>query len=73
MVPELEKLVAEYGSVQLLRDMTDFTSERPNAWGEDLRLGHEFHKKITKMAVVGPGELKKILAILAKPFYAQSV
>ena len=71
MVPEMEQLVAEHGSVQLLCDLSDFTSERPSAWGDDLRFGHEFHKKITRMAIVGDGHWEKLVADLAKPFYAQ--
>jgi hypothetical protein len=71
MVPELEQLVAEHGTVQLLCDLSDFTSERPSAWGDDLRFGREFHKKITKMAIVGDGHWEKLVADLAHPFYAQ--
>ena len=67
MVPELEQLVAEHGSVQLLCDLSDFTSERPSAWGADLRFGREFHKKITKMAIVGDGHWEKLVADLAHP------
>jgi len=32
LVPEMQALVDQYGSVQLLCDLTDFTSERPSAW-----------------------------------------
>ena len=71
MVPELENLVKEHGSVQLLCDLTDFTSERPSAWGDDLHFGREFHTKITRMAIVGEHHWEKLIADLAKPFYAQ--
>jgi hypothetical protein len=73
LIPGIEALVAQYGSVQLLCDLTDFKMEQPSAWGKDLHFGREFHKEITKMAVVGAGELTAILADLARPFYAQSV
>ena len=71
LVPEMQTLVDQYGSVQLLCDLTDFTSERPSAWWDDLQFGHEFHKKISKMAVVGGG-MEKVSAELGKP-YAQEV
>ncbi len=73
LVPEMESLVAQYGTVQLLCDLTDLHWEKASAWGTDLHFGKEFHKSITKMAVVGDGAFQKIMADLAKPFYAQSV
>ena len=67
LVPEMEALVDQYGSVQLLCDLTDFTSERPSAWWDDMQFGHDFHKKITKMAVVGGG-MEKVIAEVAKMY-----
>lgn len=72
LVPEMKALVDQFGSVQLLCDLTDFTSERPSAWWDDLQFGHEFHKKISKMAVVGGG-MEKVIAEIAKPFYAEEI
>lgn len=73
MVPEMESLVAQYGTVQLLCDLTDLRWEKASAWGSDLHFGKEFHDAITRMAIVGDGALQKILADLAKPFYAKEV
>lgn len=73
LVPELEALVAEYGNIQLLCDLTDFHWEKVDAWGADMRFGHEFHTSISKMAMVGGGHLVDVLAKLAQPFYAQEV
>lgn len=61
LVPEMQKVVDEYGAVQLLCDLTHFTSERPSAWWDDLQFGHDFRKKITKLAVVGGG-MEKLIA-----------
>lgn len=70
LVPEMEALVAEYGTVQLLCDLTDFRWEEPSAWGADMHFGKKFHHKITKMAIVGDGFVQKMIADLAQPFYA---
>lgn len=73
LVPELEAMVAEYGTIQLLCDLTDFHWEKVGAWGADMSFGHEFHTAITRMAMVGGGHLVDVLAKLARPFYAQEV
>lgn len=73
LTPEMEALVAQYGQVQLLCDLTDLHWEKANAWGDDLHFGKEFRDAITKMAVLGDGSYQKVLAELAKPFYAQKV
>ena len=71
MVPELEQLVAEHGRCSCCVTCPTSPSERPSVWGADLRFGREFHKKITKMAIVGDGHWEKLVADLAHPFYAQ--
>lgn len=71
LVPEMESLVSQYGSVQLLCDLSAFTSERPSAWGDDLHFGKEFRSKISKMAIVGEHWYEGVITELAKPFYAQ--
>ena len=73
LVPEMEKLVAEHGDVQILCDLTEFTSEKPSAWLSDLRFGKEFHRSISKMAIVGPHHWEKWIAKAAGPFYALEV
>lgn len=55
MVPEMESLVAQYGTVQLLCDLTDLRWEKASVWGSDLHFGKEFHDAITRMAIVGDG------------------
>ena len=75
LVPELEALVAEYGTIQLLCDLTNFHWEKVGAWGADMRFGHEFHTAITRMAMVGGGHLvdvvgQQALAVDAKKMRA---
>lgn len=71
LVPEVEEVVRQHGDVQLLLDLTDLKWERVTAWGADLKFGADFREHITRMAVVGDGFFQKIIAELAKPFYAQ--
>ena len=71
LTTELETIVSEAGSLRLLLDLEAFTGEDIKAWGADLRFGHEFRKKIEKMAIVGDKKWQKGLALLADPFYAR--
>lgn len=70
MVPEIEAAVKEYGNGSLLLEMTDFKWEKVEAWGADMKFGRDYHKKISKMAIVGDKEWEKWLTKLAAPFYA---
>lgn len=71
LVPQMEKLVGEYGDVQILCDLGEFTAERPSAWLADLHFGKEFHKNISKMAIVGEKHWEKWITELAAPLYAR--
>ena len=71
LVPEVEALVAKEDGVRLLLDMTGFKWEAINAWGADMKFGHNYRKKITKMALVGDKRWEKWLAKVAAPFYAE--
>lgn len=70
MVPEVEALVEQEGSINMLLDMTDFKWEKVSAWGSDFKFGREFRKKIEKMAIVGDKTWEKWLTKVADPFYA---
>ncbi len=72
LVPEMEALAKEHGKIQLLCDLTDFKWEKANAWRDDLAFGREFHHTISKMAIIGDSETKKLIADVAHPFYAES-
>lgn len=53
MVPDVEALVVQNGTVNLLLEMTEFKWEKVSAWGTDMKFGRDYHKKIEKMAIVG--------------------
>lgn len=71
MVPEVQALVEQEGSIKVLLDMTDFKWEKVSAWGSDFRFGRDYHKKIEKMAIVGDKTWEKWLTKVAEPFYAE--
>jgi hypothetical protein len=71
LVPAVEAALKTNGKVMVLLDMTEFKWEKAEAWGADLKFGHEFHHKISKMAIIGDKNWEKWLTKLAEPFYAK--
>lgn len=71
LTAEVESLIREVGSLCLLLDLETFEGEEFKAWGADLKFGHEFRKKIQKMAIVGDKKWQKWLTSLVDPFYAR--
>lgn len=71
LVPLVEEAIRQQGSVRLLCDLSDFKSESPSAWKADLEFGHDFRKKIEKMAIVGDKRWQEWVADFAAPFYAK--
>ena len=71
LVPATQAVVDEFGSVNLLLDLTGFHTEKLEAWKSDLEFGRDYRKSIEKLAVIGDGHLVKLLADVAQPFYAR--
>lgn len=71
LVAEAEQVVAEAGSLRLLLDLEALAGEEVKAWGADLKFGHDFRKKIEKLAIVGDKKWQKWLTAVADPFYAR--
>jgi len=69
--PVVAALVKQYGSVDLLLDVTDLHWEKASALSSDIKLGQEFNGKIDKMAMVSDTKWLKQLAKLAAPFGAK--
>jgi hypothetical protein len=67
----VQALVHEMGDINVLLDVTEFHWEKVSAWGADLKFGHDYHNKITKMAIVGDKKWQKWASHLAAPFYAR--
>lgn len=71
LAPEVESLIKEEGAIRILFDMSAYESEEAKAWLKDLKFGQKFHRQIEKMAIVGDKAWEKLIAYLAKPFYAR--
>ena len=69
--PAVAAALKANGSVSLLFDMTDFTWEKPSAWGDDLDFGQEFQGSISKMAIVGDKGWEKASAKFAEKEFAK--
>ena len=71
--PAVDAVINEYGSINLLLDLTDFHWEKVNAWSSDLDFGKTYKDKIDKMALVGNKKWEKLMAKAAQPFYAKEI
>lgn len=69
LVPEVQALVDQEGSISLLLDMTQFKWEDIHAWGADFNFSRAYRNKINKMAVVGDRTWQKWVTKLVEPFY----
>ncbi|MCB0196344.1 MAG: STAS/SEC14 domain-containing protein [Anaerolineae bacterium] len=70
MIPAVEAALQTYETVHMLLDLTEFKGEKAEAWGADLKFGRDYHKKISKMAIVGDKKWEEWLTKVAGPFYA---
>jgi len=71
MEPEVNALVQKEGNVRILFSLTGFKWEQIKTLVANLKLGHMFHEKIQRMAIVGDKTWKKWITHLARPFYAK--
>ena len=70
LMPEVEALVKQEGTINMLLDLSQFRWEKINAWGSDWKFGREYYQKITKLAIVGDKKWEEWSTKLAEPFYA---
>jgi len=71
--PAVDAAINQYGSINLLLDMTEFKWEKVNAWSTDLNFGKKYKDSIQKMALVGNKKWEKAMAKAAQPFYAVAI
>ncbi len=71
LTAEVEAVLQQEDSFCLLLDLEEFDGEKIKAWVADFKFGHEYRKKIEKLAIVGNKKWQKGLAALADPFYAR--
>lgn len=68
---EVDAVILQESSIRMLLDLEEFKGEEMKAWGADLKFGHDYRKKITRMAIVGDKKWQEWIAAIADPFYAQ--
>jgi len=68
---EVQAMVDQYDELCLLLNLQEFAGEEVRAWLPDLKFGHRFHDKISKMAIVGDKRWQRWLTALVDPFYAK--
>lgn len=71
LTADVEALLQQEDELCLLLELEEFTGEKVKAWGADFKFGHEYRKKIAKMAIVGDKKWEKWMTSLVDPFYAR--
>lgn len=72
-VPEVNRLVKQYGKIRMLVGMHDFHGWTPGAMWEDMKFGTKHFNHIERLAIVGENKWEKELAMFCKPFTTAKV
>ena len=72
-VPELEKAVEQWGTINLLLEMEDFHGWDPHALWDDFRVGIKYNNAIARIAMVGDRTWEEWTAKLLKHFVKAEV
>ena len=67
-VPEFERLVRQYGKLQLLFDMTGFHGWEAGALWDDFKFDLKHFTDIERLAMVGDKKWERGMAVFCKPF-----
>jgi len=68
LMPEMEKVIDQYGKMRLLIELRDFHGWSASAAWKDTKLGVKHFKDIERLAIVGENRWEKGMAFIAKPF-----
>jgi hypothetical protein len=68
LVPEFERLVKQYGKLNVLFDMTDFHGWDVGALWEDIKFDVQHFADINRCAMVGEEKWQQGMAMFCKPF-----
>ena len=71
LIADVEALLQQEESINMLLDMEEFEGEQFKAWGADFKFGREYRKKIAKMAIVGDKKWQEWMTALVDPFFAR--
>ncbi|PKN50812.1 MAG: STAS/SEC14 domain-containing protein [Deltaproteobacteria bacterium HGW-Deltaproteobacteria-13] len=67
-VPEVERLVGQYGKLNMLFDMTGFHGWDAGAFWEDTKFAVTHFSDILKLAIAGDKKWHEGMAVFSKPF-----
>jgi len=72
-MPELDRLINQFGKIRLLVEMQDFHGWSAGALWEDLKLDWRHYSDIERVAFVGDKKWQKGMSIFCKPFTTAKV
>ena len=67
-MPELDRLIDQFGKIRLLVEMQDFHGWSAGALWEDIKLDWKHYSDIERVAFVGDKRWQKGMSIFCKPF-----
>jgi SpoIIAA-like len=72
-VPQIEKIIQEFGRISLLLELDDFHGWDLGAAWDDFKFGMKHSKDFKQVAIVGDKKWEEWMARLAKPFMKAEV
>jgi hypothetical protein len=72
-VPQIEKIIQEFGRISLLLELDDFHGWDLGAAWDDFKFGLKHNKDLKRVAIVGDKKWEEWMARLAKPFMKAEV
>jgi hypothetical protein len=72
-VPEIERLIAQYGKVRLLVEMVNFRGWTAGALWQDIKFDVKHFRDIERLALVGEKRWQKNMAAFCKPFTSAEI
>ncbi len=67
-MPELDRLIDQFGKIRLLVEMRDFHGWSAGALWEDIKLDWRHYSDIERVAFVGDKRWQKGMSVFCKPF-----
>ena len=72
-VPEVERLIGQYGKLRVLFDMHDFHGWNAGALWEDVKFDVKHFRHIERLAMVGETKWESGMARFCRPFTTASI
>jgi hypothetical protein len=67
-VPEVERLMQQFGRIHILFEMQDFHGWRPGALWEDMKFAAAHFRDISRLAFVGDKKWERGMGTFCRPF-----